>query len=255
MFAKTKFKAVALAAACAVMLGAAPANAAGEAIRIGTEAAFAPFEFMDDKTKELTGFDLDLIKAIFDEQGLKSEISSMTFDGLIPAILTGMLDVAIAGFTITEERAKKVSFSEPYYKSGLGVMINVNAENPVKSVEDLDGRTICCQIGTSGAMYASELEDTEVKQYNTATEAYLELSNGACDASVNDKPVHEYYLNVTGDKNLTMLPMFITSEDYGIVVAKDNEKLLKTINEGLEKIRSNGTYDKIYEKWFGHASK
>ncbi len=249
------FTSFALAAACAVMLGAAPANAAGEAIRIGTEIGFAPFEFIDGKTNELTGFDLELIRAIFDEQGLKSEISAMAFDGLIPSVSGGELDVAIAGFTITEERAKKVAFSEPYYKSGLGVMINVNAENPVKSVEDLKGRTICCKIGTTGALYVSKLKGIRVRQFNTATEAYLELSNGACDASVNDRPVHEYYLAVTKDKNLTMLPMFITSEDYGIVVARDNEKLLKTINEGLEKIRANGTYDKIYEKWFGHASK
>ncbi len=255
MFSKTKFKSLALAAACALMLGSAPANARDAVIHIGTEATFAPFAFFDDKAKEMAGFDIDLIKAIMDEQGLKYEISSMSFDSLIPSILSGEIDVSVAGITITEARAKRVAVSAPYYKSGLGVMVNVNLKNPVKSVEDLKGRTICCQIGTSAVLYASELEGTRVRQFNTANEANFELSHGVCDASVNDRLMLEYYLTVTKDKNLTVLPQFITKEDYGIVVDRGNEQLLNTINEGLEKIRANGTYDKIYAKWFGHASK
>ena len=123
-------------------------------LRVATEPSFAPFEFMDPNSQELVGFDIDVINAIAELEGYATDISSMPFDGQIPAIVTGQIDVAISGFTITPERAKIVNFTEPYYDAGLGALIDNKYKDQIKSLADLEGQTICAQIGTSGAMFA-----------------------------------------------------------------------------------------------------
>ncbi len=241
------------AALCgAAMLSSFAASAADEnVVRVATEPSFAPFEFVDEKTQVLSGFDVDLITTIVEAAGKKVEFSSMGFDGLVPALLTGAIDVAIAGMTITEERAQRVDFTDPYYDAGLAIMINNKYQDEIKSSKDLKGKTDCSQIGTSGAKYALEQEGVEVKQFNTFTEAYLELERDGCQFSVGDKPVHEFYLRKTQNPKLSLLPEFINGEQYGIAVKKGNTELLNLLNEGLKKIRADGTYDRIYAKWFG----
>lgn len=237
---------------CTALFCVSSASAAEQVLRVGTEPAFAPFEYIDETTSELTGFDIDLIKAIAEVEGYDIELSQMPFDGLIPAVLTGQLEAAIAGFTITDERKKRVAFSEPYYDAGLGVLIKAELKDSIKNVSDLAGHSICVQIGTSGALYAQEqVKDAKVTQFNTSTETYMELGKGGCDAVINDKPVHEYYLAKTKASNMHMLPEFITSEQYGIVIGKKDDKTQQIIASGLKKIQENGTYKKIYEKWFG----
>lgn len=235
-------------------LFSAPAYSEETTVRVGTEPSFAPFEFMDEKTKELTGFDIDLINAIGKASGFKVEMHTMPFDGIIPAILTGSLDAALSAFTITDERKKRVDFSEPYYKAGLGVIIRNAVKDKVKSVDDLKCMKLCGQIGTSGAMYASKIEGATVTQFNTAPETYLELRKGGCDAVINDRPVHAYYMATVRPDDLTLLPDYVTAEDYGIVMSKSEPEIEKLINDGLAKIHADGTYDKIYKKWFGDAA-
>ena len=116
---------------------------------------------------------------------------------------------------------------------------------------DLKGRSICAQIGTSGAMFAQKIEGANVTQFNTASEAFMELNKGSCDATVNDKPVLEYYLATSKNDKLFMINDKFTQEQYGIVTSKNNKELSDKIEDGLKKIKANGTYDKIYEKWFG----
>ncbi|MBO6258433.1 MAG: basic amino acid ABC transporter substrate-binding protein [Succinivibrio sp.] len=237
---------------CAVLLCGVSADAEEQVLRVGTEPAFAPFEYIDESNSELVGFDIDLIKAVAAAEGYSVELSQMPFDGLIPAVLTGQLEAAIAGFTITDERKKRVAFSAPYYDAGLGVLVKAELKDSIKNVADLSGHSICVQIGTSGALYAqNDVKDAKVTQFNTSTETYMELAKGGCDAVINDKPVHEYYLAKTKPQNMHMLPEFITSEQYGIVIGKNDEKTQQIIASGLKKIQQNGTYNSIYEKWFG----
>lgn len=226
--------------------------AAERTVRVGTEPSFAPFEFMDENTKELTGFDIDLINAIGKAAGFKVEMNSMPFDGLIPAILTGSLDAGISAFTITEDRAKRVAFSDPYCNAGLCVIIRNEFKGKINSVDDLVGRTICGQIGTSGALYAnSQIKDAQVTQFNSAPEAFLELNKGGCDALINDRPVLEYYMATTSDSDLTLLPDYITAEQYGIVMNKNDKELIELVKKGFDSIKADGTYKAIYTKWFG----
>ncbi|WP_295363917.1 basic amino acid ABC transporter substrate-binding protein [uncultured Succinivibrio sp.] len=224
-------------------------------LNVVTEPTFAPFEFVDKGSSALIGFDIDIINAIGEVEGYKMNVSSMSFDGQIPAIITQQVDIAISGFTITKERAQKVNFSEPYYDAGLGILITKNNSDEIKTKEDLKGKTICAQLGTSGAMYAEKVEGSTVSQFNSTADAFLEMEKGSCSAVVTDKPVIEYYLATTNKDNLVMIPEQLTVEQYGIVTSKNRQDLTDMIASGLKKIRENGTYDKIYQKWFGNAAK
>ena len=119
-------------------------------LRVGTEPTFAPFEFQKEGSKEYTGFDMDLIRAIGKQMGYKVEIMNMGFDALIPALSSGNIDTVIAGMSITPERQEAVLFSAPYYRSGLVVMVQKNNDT-IKGIEDLVGKRIAVQIGTTGA--------------------------------------------------------------------------------------------------------
>ena len=116
-----------IAALCTVL----SVQAEDKIMRVGAEPAYAPFEFIDEETKELTGFDIELIKAIAEVEGYKIEISTMPFDALIPALLTNNVDVILSAITITEERKKRVAFSVPYYDSGLTILINEKDKDKV----------------------------------------------------------------------------------------------------------------------------
>ncbi len=224
-------------------------------VRVGTEPSFAPFEFMDEKTKHLTGFDIELINAIANAAGFSVEISTMPFDGLIPAILTGSLDAGISAFTITEDRKKRVAFSEPYIDAGLGIAIRADKKNEIHGPEDLEGRKLCGQIGTSGAMYSEKVKGATVTQFNSASETYLELRKGGCDAIVNDRPVHAFYMATATPDDVILLDGYITAESYGIVMNKNNKQLQELVATGMKKIKADGTYKQIYDKWFADTAK
>ncbi|HIU63421.1 MAG TPA: basic amino acid ABC transporter substrate-binding protein [Candidatus Avacidaminococcus intestinavium] len=218
---------------------------------VGTEPAFAPFEFQAENSQEFTGFDIDLIKALGKEMGYeKTTIQSMGFDALIPALEAKNIDVAIAGITITEERAQKIIFSQPYYRSGLAVVVNQENDS-IRGVEDLKGKKIAVQIGTTGAMMAETIEGAEIKTFNSNGEACLELKNKAVDAVIGDLPVESYFLQQQGNNYAKIVGETLSSENYGIAIAKNNPDLAKKLNQALETLKENGEYNKIYAKWFG----
>ena len=182
----------------------------------------------------------------------KCTIKNMGFDALIPAINTGNLDVAIAGFTITEERKQQVIFSQPYYKSGLAFVVRKDV-NDVKSFEDLKGKTVAVQLGTTGALYGEKLKEkgTTLKTFNTSDLACMELKNKGADAVISDLPVLQYFLKNGGSEYAKLVGNPLTAEDYGIVISKKKPELAKDVDKALDALRKNGTYDKLYEKWFG----
>ncbi|WIW70367.1 basic amino acid ABC transporter substrate-binding protein [Anaerosinus gibii] len=223
-------------------------------LRIGTNADFAPFEFQDVDGKEYVGFDMDLARAIAKEMGYQADIQNVNFDGLIPALEAGNIDMIISGMTVTEERKQKVAFSKPYYQSGLTFVVR-NDNDTIKSFKDLEGKTIAVQIGTTGANKAREIKDATVKEFNSSADTFLELKAGGVDAVVNDRPVNDYFLAQGGTKDAKTFPEILTAEDYGIAISKKNPELAKQIDEALEKLQANGEYDKIFEKWFGKQVK
>ena len=231
----------------------ASSGASAKVLRVGTNADFAPFEFQDVSGKEYQGFDMDLIRAIAREMGYQADIQNINFDGLIPAMESGNLDVIIAGMSINDERRQKVEFSDPYYKSGLTIIVKKD-NTAIQRFSDLVGKRVAVQIGTTSAKEVRKIEGVEIREFNSSAETFLELRAGGVDAVVNDRPVNDYYIAKSGITDVRALNELLTSEDYGIAMSKKNPELAKEVNAALKKLRENGEYDKIYKKWFGTAS-
>ena len=217
-------------------------------LKVGSSCDFAPFEFQGEK--EYEGFDMDIIRAVGKEMGYQVEINNITFDGLIPALQAGNIDVAISGMTITKEREESVLFSAPYYESGLSIAVPVD-NTTIKGFDDLVGKTVAVQIGTTSALTVGEMEGVTARNFTSSSDTFQELRAGGVDAVVNDKPVIETYLRESKDTSVRMLDELMTSENYGIAMTKDKAELKAEIDKALEKIKANGTYDEIYTKWFG----
>lgn len=221
-------------------------------IVVGTNATFPPFE--SQEKGELVGFDIDLIKAIGEVQGYEVEVQHMGFEALIPAVQQGKIDAAIAGMSITPERQKAVDFTDPYFNAGLIIAVR-NDNTAINGTEDLKGKKLGAQTGTIGASYCDKVKaedpSTQVKLFKDIGEAFMELKKGGVDAVVNDHPVTLNYILTTEDANIKMVgDVFSADDKYGIAVKKGNKELLNMLNEGLAKIKENGTYDKIYQKYF-----
>ena len=246
------FAAASLAlAGCGGSPNASSGSGSGDTVlRVGTNADFAPFEFQDEGGKEYQGFDMDLIRAVAKEMGYTADIQNLNFDGLIPAIGSKNIDVAVSGMTINDERKEKVLFSDPYYKSGLTIVVK-KANTAINKFKDLEGKKVAVQIGTTSAEEVKKIPNVEVKEFNSSADTFMELKAGGVDAVVNDRPVNDYYILKSGEKDVRTLDELLTSEDYGIAMAKDNTELQKKINDALKKLKDNGEYDKIYAKWFG----
>ena len=225
-------------------------GSSAKVLKVGSSIDFAPFEFQDEGQKEYQGFDMDLIRAIGKEMGYEVEIQNIGFDGLIPAMQAKNIDVIISGMTINDERKENVLFSDPYYQSGLTMVVRSD-EQAIKSFQDLKGHKVAVQIGTTSAEAVKKLGGVEVKELNTPADCFMELKGNGVDAVVNDRPVNDYYITKSGETGVKALEEKLTAEDYGIAMAKDNTELQSKINEALKKLKENGEYDKIYAKWFG----
>ncbi len=217
---------------------------------IGTEPAFPPFESQSD-TGELVGFDIDLMKAIGEQAGVPVEFESLPFDGLIPALQAGTIEAAISGMTITEERAETVDFSRPYFRAGLAIAI-AEDNTEISSLDTLEGKTIAVQIGTTGAEMAGSVKDAKVSTFDSAPLALQELANGNADAVINDAPATLDAIATGNIGGIKVVGELVTEEFYGIAMPKDSANL-DTLNAALGELLENGTYDAIYEKWFGTA--
>lgn len=219
-------------------------------LRVGSETTYPPFEFQDENSKEFTGFDIELMKAIGKQMGYEVQISGMNFDGLIPALEAGQIDVIASAMTITDERAKKVSFTQPYYRSGVSILVKKDNE-AIKGFNDLDGKRIGVQIGTTSADEAKKIAGAKVSEFNTTDQANMELKAGGVDAVLNDLPVNEYYLVQGGAKDAKLVGEPLNAEEFGFAAAKKDAELAGKINKALEELKKNGEYEKIYMKWFG----
>ena len=220
---------------------------------VATEASFAPYEFYGKEPGKMIGFDVDLIRAIAKEIGYKEcTIRHMDFDDLIPAVNSDKVDLVIAGLSITEERQRLVLFSRPYYKSGLAFAVRKEITD-IKNFDDLKDRTVVVQKDTTGAAYSEKLKTkgAVLKSFETMEEAFMVLEKKKADAVICDLPVLQYFLKNGGSEHAKLVGEHLTSEDYGIVVSKKNQNLIKAVDHALEVLKKNGTYDKIYDSWFG----
>ena len=245
-------KKVAALAAVLSLCASFGANAL-EKLRVGSLTVYPPFEYLDSSTGRYEGFDMDLIREVGRRCDFDIQIVSMSLDGLIPALMSGNIDAAVSALTITPERANRVDFTEPYLNAGLTVMTTKTNAPAIKSLKDLEGKTLCAEIGSSGALFMKRIPGTTIRTYNSAADAFLELNKGGCYAMLNDGPVNRYFLkqNAAKSMNLTALDFTVSEDYYGFAVQKGNKELLETFNRTLDEMRKDGTFKKIYDKWFG----
>lgn len=221
---------------------------AKKVLRVATSPDFSPFEFLDEKGN-IVGFDVDLMTAIGKKIGREVKFENSSWDGLIPALQSGNVDVVIAGMAITPERKEQVLFSDPYYDTGLGIF--VSKQSGINGLDDLKNKRIAVQVGTIGQDIAEKVEGAEVQKLNVSADTFLELKNGTVDAVINHIPVFRYYLKTTGNPDMIMAGEALTDASDGIAVKKDNQALVDEINKALKELKASGEYDTIYEKWFG----
>ncbi|MGI5875434.1 MAG: basic amino acid ABC transporter substrate-binding protein [Dethiobacteria bacterium] len=214
---------------------------------MGTNADFPPFEFRNEDN-EVDGFDVDIAKAIAEALGRELVIEDMEFGGLTQALNSKRIDMAVAGITITDKRKEEVNFSDPYHFAGQTVVVREDEEE-IKSVDDLEGKIIAVQLGTTGDLEAHDRFPAEnIRQYNKINEAFLDLANERVDAIIIDVPVAERYIEIKGGCK-TVGGVF-TEEYFGIAVSKENEELLEEINTVLADLKESGRFDELISKWF-----
>jgi len=218
-----------------------------EKIRIATDATWPPFEFVDEETKEVVGFDIDLINAIAEKEDLDIEIMNVAWDPLLAGVAQCQYDAAISSVSITEDRKKEMLFSDPYFQ--VGQLVTVGIDNTdIKGKDDLADKTAGAQIGTTGSFAIEDIEGATLKTYDDIGLAFQDLINGAIDAVVSDNPLAYEYIGKNPDKLKSVGEVF-TSEEIGIAVCKDNTDLLVKLNSGLQAVMAEGLIEDLIDKW------
>lgn len=219
---------------------------ADDVLRVVTDATFAPMEFVKDGRR--TGFDIELAEALAAVMGRRLEWTDADFKGLIPALSARRADLAVSAIYITDERRKLVDFSDPYFAGGL-VVLTLKA-SPIKALKDLDGRRVSVQVGTKSVGFLKDrfpkVERVEVEKNH---EMFGLVEAGRVDAAVTGKPAAMIFAQAK--PGLQVLAEQLTTEEYGIAMRKDAPELRDAVNAALKKIRADGSYGKLVEKWFG----
>ncbi len=212
---------------------------------MGTNASFPPYEFTDDDGT-IVGIDAEIAAAVAEKMGYELEIKDMEFDSLLTAVQNGSIDFALAGMTVTDERLEEVNFSETY-ATGVQVII-VKEDSKIAKPEDLEGKKIGVQAGTTGDIYCTDDYGQEnVKQYQNGALAVAALANGQVDCVVIDNEPAKNF--VAANDGLKILKTEYITEDYAAAIAKDNDKLLKGFNDALKELKADGTIDKIIAEY------
>ena len=220
-------------------------NKTGGKLVMGTNAAFPPYEFIDSNGK-VAGIDAEIAAAVVEKLGMELEIKDMDFNSLLVALQSNTVDFVMAGMTVTEERKLAVNFSDTY-ATGVQVII-VKDGSSIKSVDDLNGKMIGVQTGTTGDIYCTdEFGSDKVKQFKNGPLAIAALNNGQVDCVVIDnEPAKNFVLANAG---LKILETEYAVEDYAAAIAKENTDLLEKFNNALVELKADGTIDKIISKY------
>ncbi len=217
---------------------------AAEVLKMGTNAAFPPYEFKEGD--KIVGIDAEIAEAIAEELGMTLEIVDMEFDSIITSVQQGAVDMGVAGMTVTEERLENVNFSSSY-ATGVQVVI-VTEGSTIATLDDLAGKKIGTQIGTTGFAYAQgDYGEENVIGYSKGADAILALKGGDVDAVIIDNEPAKAF--VEANEGLVILETEYAVEDYAIAIAKDNAELLDAVNGALETLTSDGTIDAIIAKY------
>jgi polar amino acid transport system substrate-binding protein len=234
----------------------APPPVPARVLVVGTDAAYTPFESQNDKG-EIVGFDIDVVNAVAKKAGLEVKFVNTPWEGIFNALDQGDRDLLVSAITVTDERRQTMDFSQPYFDARQ--LIAVRSDSPVAKFNDIKTLKVGVQNGTTGDEVVGKLlgkSSTSIKRFESTPLALKELEAGGVEAVVADNGVVVHYLaNNTAGGFKTVSDAGFPVEKYGIAVKRGNSELLAKINQGLEGIRADGTYAKIYASHFGSESK
>lgn len=221
---------------------AAEQKEAGKLVMV-TNAEFPPYEYYDKN--KIVGIDADIARAIADKMGMELDIQDMAFDSLIPAVQSGKADFTAAGMTVNEDRKKNVDFTDTYAEAAQVIIVKEGSE--IKTPDDLTGKKIGVQTGTTGDIYADDIENADVKRYNKGMEAVMALTQDKIDAVIIDREPAKVFEKE--NDGLVILDEAFTEEEYAIAVKKGNKELLDKINGAIKELKESGELKKIVDKY------
>lgn len=210
---------------------------------MATNAEFPPYEYYEGD--EIVGIDAEIAAAVAEELGLELQIEDMAFDAIITAVTSGKADIGAAGMTVTPDREKNVAFTDTYATASQVVIVTEDSD--IASPDDLANTKVGVQLGTTGDIYAGDIEGVTVERYNKGFEAVQSLQSDKIDAVIIDEQPAKVF--VEQNEGLKILPDKFTEEEYAIAVAKDNTELVEKINEALGSLKESGKLDEIVAKY------
>ncbi len=217
-------------------------EAAGKLVMV-TNAEFPPYEYYDKN--KIVGIDADIARAIADKIGVELDVQDMAFDSLIPAVQSGKADFTAAGMTVNEDRKKNVDFTDTYAEAAQVIIVKEGSE--IKTPDDLTGKKIGVQTGTTGDIYADDIENAVVNRYNKGMEAVMALTQDKIDAVIIDREPAKVF--VKENAGLVILDEAFTEEEYAIAVKKGNKELLDKLNGAIKELKESGELKKIVDKY------
>ncbi|MGV7220801.1 MAG: transporter substrate-binding domain-containing protein [Nitrospinales bacterium] len=220
-------------------------------LTVAIDATFIPMSFVNDQD-QLTGFEVDLIKAVIDEAGYEYELINVEWGGLFGGLISKKFDLLISSITILPERKERMAFSIPYLQSGVALLARKDLKD-INSLEDIKKHQgiVGAQMNTTSYFYLEKFSSIEKKGYDKFAHAVLDLTNGGLIAVLGDTAQINYFHKENKELNekTKIVGQRLTSEDYGIVFRKDSSELIKNINLALTNLLINGTVKKLHNKW------
>ena len=215
----------------------------GGTLIMATNAYFEPYEYYEGEN--VVGIDVEIATAIAEKLGMTLEVEDMEFDSIIAAVNSGKAHIGAAGMTVTEDRLQNVDFTDPYTTATQVIIVQEGSE--IAGADDLSGKKIGVQLGTTGDIYASDVEGATIEQYNKGMDAVQALANGIIDAVIIDNEPAKQFVNKA--EGLKILDEEFVIEEYAIAIAKGNEELLDDVNKALDAIIADGTIKGIIDKY------
>jgi ABC-type amino acid transport substrate-binding protein len=214
-------------------------------LKVGSDIPYKPFEF--GRAPDYEGFDIDIVNDVAKRIDLEVEIVKTPFDPIFRNLAQGRFDMVASSTTITPERERTVDFSIPYFPADQSLAVKKGSD--IRTVDDVDGEVVGAQLGTTGADYAKDETKAEsVRTYDLIDDAYKALQAGQVAAVITDFPVSKYAEREKPE--LQVVETIPTGEQYGLGFAKESDALREAVNDALNEMKGDGTYTKIYRKWF-----
>lgn len=244
-----KFRIGSLLTAAAVTAALSFGVAHAEGIKVGANVGNVPWEF-EDASGKIVGFEVDLMTEVGKRLGKEVSFENIPFQGLFPAVQSGRIDAAVSSITITQKRLASVSFAQPYYDSDQS--LTVMADSGIKSMDDMKGKIVAVDTGSTGDMWATENQAkygiAEIKRFEGLAPAMLDVEAGRVNGYISDIPALLYY--VKDKPQFQVVERILTGEQYSVMFNKD-APLAAEVNEVLTALKSEGFIAGLHEKWFG----